>query len=184
MLLDALWALFIQHHFQGRRLRMSTEVEPDDIEFHDAVEPGSPHEAMLKIQDRLKSIHPQAGYIVSAHAALELEVDRVLRSYLRRPDKLPRLRLDHQIGVIKSLSANVWLDFVLDAVAAYGDLRNAIAHGDDANSISKKVAYLGKKSAIVGMPVTDKTNLGTLAMGLAAALCVAQQPSDALGEDE
>jgi hypothetical protein len=127
---------------------------------------------MLRLQDRLTTIHPQAAEIITAHAALELEVDQVLRRFVTRPDKLPRLSMGQQLGVLRALLDDAWLDLVLDAIKAYGELRNSVGHGGSPSGIAKMIDRLGKKTHNIGTPLTPDTNLGSLAMGLAAALHV------------
>jgi hypothetical protein len=143
-----------------------------DLPHGDEFDPDSPAAAMFRLQQRLRGIHPQAAWIVTAYAALELEVDQALRLFLTRPDKLPRLGLEKQLDVLRALTEDAWLDLVLDTIGAYGAIRNAVAHGDDASTISKAIAKLAEKSNRIGMPITSDTNFGSFAMGLAAALQV------------
>lgn len=146
--------------------------DPFELPHGDDFEPDTPAAAMARLRDRLKAIHPQAAAIITAHAALELEVDQILRRFVARPDKLPRLSIEHQLGVLRALLNEAWLDLVLDAISAYGALRNSVAHADGPSDIAKIITRLGKKTQDIGMPLTPDTNLGTLAMGLAAALHV------------
>jgi hypothetical protein len=146
--------------------------DPYELPHGDDFEPGSPAAAMARLQARLRAIHPQASAIITAHAALELEVDQVLRRFLARPDMLPRLSIEHQLGVLRALLDDAWLDLVLHAISAYGALRNSIAHGDSPSDITKMMNRLGNKTRTIGIPLAPETNLGALAMGLAAALHV------------
>lgn len=138
----------------------------------DGFDPNSPVAAMVRLRDQLRSIHPQAAVIITAHAALEQEVDQLLRSLVPHPSKLPRLSIDHQLGVIRSILNDEWLGFVLDAVAAYGGLRNSIAHKDKPVAIVKAITRLGERTEKIGCPLEPGTNFGALAMGIAAALHV------------
>jgi hypothetical protein len=97
--------------------------DPFELPHGDEFEPDTPAAAMARLRDRLRAIHPQAAAIITAHAALELR-------FVARPNKLPRLSIEHQLGVLRALLDNGWLDLVLDAISAYGALRNSIAHGD------------------------------------------------------
>ena len=146
--------------------------DPSELPTGDEFEPNTPAAAMRRLQDRFRAIHPQAAEIITAHAALELEVDRVLRRFLTRPNKLPQLSLERQLDVLRALLDDAWLDLVLDAISAYGALRNAIAHGDSPSDLAKKIGRLGNKMQHIGPPLTPDTNLGFLAMGLAGALHV------------
>lgn len=137
-------------------------------DFH----PEAPVAAMVRLRDQLRSVHPQAAVIITAYAALEHEVDQLLRSLVPHPSKLPRLSLDHQLGVIRSMLNDEWLGFVLDAVSAYGGLRNSIAHKDKPVDISKAISRLGERTEKIGCPIEPSTNFGALAMGMAAALHV------------
>jgi hypothetical protein len=151
---------------------MSMADDPYELPHGDEFEPDTPAAAMAHLRDRFRDIHPQAAEIISAHAALELEVDQVLRRFLARPNKLPRLSIEHQLGILRALLDDSWLDLVLDAISAYGALRNSVAHGDSRSEIAKMIARLGNKTHNIGTPITPDTHLGSLAMGLAAALHV------------
>ena len=150
----------------------SMTEEPPDLAGEAEPDRGSPVEAMLRLQARLAHIHPQAPMIIASHAALEVEVNEVLRKSVVRPDRLPRMGLAHQLGILKALHDDEWLNLVADAIGAYGAVRNAIAHHDDEESIKKKIHSLFSRCEKVGMPMSDQTNLGTLAVGLAGALNV------------
>src|SRR5690348_2364400 len=104
--------------------------DPFELPHGDEFDPDSPAAAMARLRDRLRAIHPQAAVIITGHAALELEVDQVLRRFVTRPDKLPRLSMEHQLGLLRSILDDQWLDHVLDAIGAFGALRNSVAHGD------------------------------------------------------
>jgi hypothetical protein len=80
--------------------------------------------------------------------------------------------MEHQVGVLRALLDDAWLDLVLDAISAYGALRNSVAHGDSPSDIAKKFDRLGNKTHNIGPSLTPDTNLGTLAWGLATALYV------------
>ncbi len=108
-----------------------------ELPHGDDFEPDTPAAAMARLRDRLRAIHPQAAAIITAHASLELEVDQILRRFVARPDKLPRLSIEHQLGVLRALLDEAWLDLVLDAISAYGALRNSVAHGDNPSEIAK-----------------------------------------------
>lgn len=146
--------------------------DPFELPYGDEFDPDSPGAAMARLRDRLRAIHPQAAAIITAHAALELEVDQWLRRFLARPEKLPRLSMEQQLGILRALLNDAWLDLVLDAIGAYGALRNAVAHHDSPNVITKAIERLGAKTYCIGMPIEPDTNLGFLAMNLAAALHV------------
>lgn len=133
---------------------MSMTDDPFELPHGDEFEPDTPAAAMVRLQDRLRAIHPQAAAIITAHAALELEVDRVLRRFLARPNKLPRLSIEHQLGVLRALLDDAWLDLVLDAISAYGALRNSIAHGNSPSDIAKMIGRLGNKTHNIGTPLT------------------------------
>ncbi|WP_156390668.1 hypothetical protein [Caulobacter sp. Root487D2Y] len=148
---------------------------PYELPHGDEFDPDTPAAAMARLRDRLNAIHPQAAAIITAHTALELEVDQVLKRFLTRPSKLPRLSMDHQLGLLRALVGDPWLDLVLDAIGAYGGLRNSVAHGDSASVIAKALGRLGDKTREIGMPLTPQTNLGSFAMGLAAALHVGSE---------
>jgi hypothetical protein len=151
---------------------MSMTDDPFELPHGDEFEPDTPAAAMVRVRDRFRAIHPQAAEIITGHAALELEVDQVLKRFLVRSNKLPRLSIEHQLGVLRALLDDAWLDLVLDAISAYGVLRNAIAHGDSPSDIAKMIGRLGNKMQHIGPSLTPETNLGSLAMGLAAALHV------------
>lgn len=146
--------------------------DPFELPFGDEFDPDSPAAAMARLRDRLRSIHPQASFVITGYAALELEVDQVLRRFVSCPEKLPRFGMDHRLGLLRSMLNDDWLDLVLDAVGAYGAVRNGIAHGDGTALIDKAIKKLGNKSAEIGLPLEADTNLGMLAMHLASALHV------------
>jgi hypothetical protein len=106
---------------------MSMTDHPFELPHSDEFEPDTPAAAMVRVRDRFRAIHPQAAEIITGNAALELEVDQVLKRFLVRSNKLPRLSIEHQLGVLRALVDNAWLDLVLDAISAYGALRNSIA---------------------------------------------------------
>ena len=146
--------------------------DPFELPYGDEFDPDSPAAAMARLRDRLRSIHPQASVIVTGYAALELEVDQVLRGFVSRPNKLPRLSMEHQLSLLRAMLEDPWLDSALDAIGAFGAVRNSVAHGDPAEVIDKKIANLGKKTYEIGLPLDADTNLGFLAMNLASALHV------------
>jgi hypothetical protein len=76
------------------------------------------------------------------------------------------------LGILRALLDDSWLDLVLDAISAYGALRNSVAHGDNPSDIAKMITRLGNKTHNIGAPITPDTHLGSLAMGLTAALHV------------
>ena len=49
------------------------------------------------------AIHPQVSVIITEHVALELEVDQVLRRFLSRHDKLPRLSMEHRLSLLRAM---------------------------------------------------------------------------------
>lgn len=146
--------------------------DPFELPFGDEFDADSPAAAMARLRDRFHSIHPQASVIVTGYAALELEVDQILRRFVTRPEKLPRLSMDHQLGLLRALLSDPWLDSTLDATSAFGAVRNSVAHGDPSDIIDRGIANLGKKSREIGLPLESYPNLGVLAMHLASALHV------------
>lgn len=146
--------------------------DPFELPYGEEFDPDSPAAAMARLRDRLRAIHPQASVIITGYAALELEVDQVLRRFLTRPDKLPRLSMDHQLGLLRSMLNDQWLDLVLDAIGAFGAVRNGVAHGDSTNLIDSAIQRLGTRTYEIGLPLEPDTNLGFLAMNLASALHV------------
>src|ERR1700751_5850709 len=72
---------------------MTMTDDPFEMPHGDEFEPDTPAAAMARLRDRFRAIHPQAAAIITAHAALELEVDQVLRRFVARPNKLPRLSI-------------------------------------------------------------------------------------------
>ncbi len=95
--------------------------------------------------------------------------------------------MDHQLGLLRAMLSDPWLDLTLDAIGAFGAVRNRVAHGDPTDLIDRKIVNLGKKTYEIGLPVEADTNLGFLAMNLASALhvgtdffdCPCKQPFDA-----
>jgi hypothetical protein len=146
--------------------------DPFELPYGEEFDPDSPAAAMARLRDRLRAVHPQASVIITGHAALELEVDQVLRRFLSRPDKLPRLSMDHRLGLLRAMLDDQWLDLVIDAIRAFGAVRNTVAHGDRGHVIDKAIHMLGTKTYQIGLPIEADTNLGFLAMNLAAALHV------------
>lgn len=157
---------------------------PFYLTHSDESDPNTPTAAMGRLRDRLMAVHPQAAAIITAHAALELEVDQVLKRFLVRPNKLPRLGVNHQLGVLRALLDDGWLDLVLDAISTYGAVRNSIAHGDPSDVIATAIGQLGDKTRNIGMPIGPGTNLGSLAMGLAGALRVGVEGRPGFNEPE
>ena len=146
--------------------------DPFELPFGDEFDPDSPAAAMARLRDRLDSIHPQAAVSITGYAARELEVDQILRRFVVRPGKLPRLSMDHQLGLLRAMLDDPWLDLALDAIGAFGAVRNSVAHGDPAAVIDKSIRNLGKKSKEIGLPLESYPNLGVLAMHLASSVHV------------
>ena len=155
-----------------RRTDPPMDDDPFELPHGDEFDPDSPAAAMARLRDRLRSIHPQAAVIITGYAALEIEVDQVLQRFVSRPSKLPRLSMEHQLGLLRAMLEDQWLDLVLDAIGAFGAVRNSVAHGDHAEVIDKAIFNLGKKTYEIGLPLEPSTNLGFLAMNLASALHV------------
>jgi hypothetical protein len=63
----------------------------------------------------------------------------VLRRFLARPDKLPRLSIEHQLDILRGLLNEAWLDQILDAIAAFGAVPNSVAHGDSLSAFAKVI---------------------------------------------
>ena len=148
---------------------------PDDsfeLPFGEEFDPDSPAAAMARLQDRLRAIHPQASVIIAGYAALELEVDQVLKRFFTRPENMPRLSMEHRLCLLRSMLEDDWLDLVIDAVSAFGALRNSVAHGDNADVIKRTLDKLGNKTEKIGIPINKNTNLGSLAMHLASSIHV------------
>jgi hypothetical protein len=146
--------------------------DPFELPYGDEFDPDSPAAAMARLRDRLRAIHPQASVIITGHAALELEVDQVLRRFLSRPDRLPRLSMTHRLGLLGAMLDDQWLDLVIDAIGAFGAVRNSVAHGDPGDVIDQAINKLGTKTFEIGLPIEPDTNLGFLAMNLASSLHV------------
>lgn len=148
--------------------------DPFEIPFgdDDDIDPDSPAAAMARLRDQLRAIHPQASTIITGYAALELEVDQVLRRLVANPAKLPRLSMEHQLGLLRAMLDDEWLGFALDAISTYGALRNSVAHGDSSEVIEKKIRALSAKTHKIGLPLEDYENLGVIAMHMASALHV------------
>lgn len=160
-----------------RRMDVRPEIEimtddPFELPFGDEFDPDSPAAAMARLRDRLHLIHPQASVIITGYAALELEVDQILRRFVARPEKLPRLSMDHQLALLRAMLADPWLDSAFNAIGAFGAIRNSVAHGDATEVINRGILNLGKKSREIGLPLESYPNLGVLAMHLASALHV------------
>lgn len=77
--------------------------DPLELPDGDEFDPDSPAAAMARLRDRLRAIHPQVSVIITGHVALELEVDQVLRRFLSRPDKLPRLSMEQRLGLLRAM---------------------------------------------------------------------------------
>ena len=146
--------------------------DPFELPFGEEFDPDSPAAAMARLRDRLRAIHPQASVIIAGYAALEFEVDQVLQRFVTRPEKLPRLSMEHRLGLLQAMLEDDWLDLVIDAVSAFEALRNSIAHGDYAHQIQMAVKKLGAKTRDIALPIDTDTNLGSLAMHLASAIHV------------
>ena len=80
--------------------------------------------------------------------------------------------MDHQLGLLRAMLDDPWLDLALDAIGAFGAVRNSVAHGDPAAVIDKSIRNLGKKSKEIGLPLESYPNLGVLAMHLASSVHV------------
>jgi len=146
--------------------------DPFELPFGNEFDPDSPAAAMARLRDRFHLIHPQASLIITGYAALELEVDQIFRRLVARPEKLPRLSMDHQLGLLRAMLDDPWLDSALNAIGAFGAVRNSVAHGDPTEVIDRGILNLGKKSRAIGLPPESYPNLGLLAMHLASSLHV------------
>lgn len=155
----------------GPEIEIMTD-DPFELPFGDEFDPDSPAAAMARLRDRFHSIHPQASVIITGYAALELEVDQILRRFVARPEMLPRLSMDHQLGLLRAMLDDPWLDSALNAIGAFGAVRNSVAHGDPTEVIDRRILNLGKKSREIGLPLESYPNLGVLAMHLASSLHV------------
>lgn len=160
----------MQLFYERRTVPMSDD--PIELPYGDEFDPDSPYTASARLRDRLRSIHPQASVIITGYAALELAVDQVLRRFLSRPSKLPRMNMDHRIGLLRAFIEDEWLDLALDAISAFGALRNCVAHGDHSDGIDRAISKLGAKTYRIDLPLGTDTNLGVVAMSLASSLHV------------
>lgn len=94
-------------------------------------------EARAKLDDR-------AGTILTLHAALEREMDIVLSQLLPRAGKLYGLGFGQKISVLQA----AWKgppeagDKLCHTLLRFNELRNAIAHGDKAKEVDKKLKLL------------------------------------------
>lgn len=155
--------------------------DPLKLPHGDQISADTPAAAMARIQEGLRAIHPHAAFIITAHAALELEVSQILKRSFARPEKLPRLSMKHRLEILRSLFNDGWFDDVLDAISAYGAVRNAIAHGDSPETVAKAINKLAQKASKIGTTVTPDTHLGTVGMNLAGALHVGVESAPPLG---
>lgn len=134
-----------------------------------------PRASAERLIEKLAVVHPQAAAIVTGHAALELEVYRALSSVVARSDKLPRLSGQHALGMLRALWEDGWLDSVLDAISAFGAVRNSVAHGDSPTVVEAHIQRLRERLAVIGVPLSEGANYGMVAVALASALHIGME---------
>jgi len=129
-------------------------------------------EGWLRIGQATQVMDERAALILTLHAALEHEMEIVLRHLLPRGDRLgPRLGFSQKIDVL----AAAWegdgemIDMVCRVLVRFNDLRNAVAHGD-AREFKKAYDKLMQANlSIGGVPEVDQP-LVFVASNVCAAL--------------
>ena len=129
-------------------------------------------EGWLRIGHATQAMDERAALILTLHAALEQEMEVVLRHLLPRGDRLgSRLGFSQKIDVL----AAAWqgdaemIDKVCRVLVRFNDLRNAVAHGD-AREFKKALDKLMHANlSIGGVPEIDQP-LVLVAANICAAL--------------
>jgi len=122
-------------------------------------------EARAKLDDR-------AGTILTYHAALEREMDIVLARLLPRADRLKGLGFGHKLSVLHA----AWRgpedagDKLAHALFRFNELRNAIAHGDDAKKVDQKLASLAEAFDAILPGAAEVGGVELIAAGLVGYL--------------
>jgi hypothetical protein len=137
-------------------------------------------EAMGRVRAVLAATHPQAAEIVTSQVALELELRALHQARCGASQHKRKLKVvDRQL---RESGADAWTCLVLDAMGAFTDLRNSIAHGDEPAALRVAITKLADKVEHIGPRINPSTvHYGTVAMSLAAALRVGFGGKDADG---
>lgn len=118
-------------------------------------------EARAKLDDR-------AGTILTYHAALEREMDIVLARLLPRVDRLKGLGFGHKLSVLHA----AWRgpedagNKLCHALFRFNELRNSVAHGDEAKKVDAKLALLAEAFDSILPGAAEITDVELIAAGL------------------
>ena len=130
--------------------------------------------AMSRLQQILTDMHPQAAEIVTGQVAIERELRQILKSRFANPDRLPNLKAAHVLALLEATTIDAWTLLVLDAAAAFTNVRNAIAHAENAPGLKRAINRLfDAMEHIASRPDPDTVKFGSVALGIVAALHLA-----------
>lgn len=99
-----------------------------------------------RIDLALQALDQRASEILALHAAIEREVDLALARSLPAPDRLRSIGFGHKLSLLAALTPldQDQVDSWYRPAYAFNELRNAVAHGENAAQITKRIQAVGK----------------------------------------
>jgi hypothetical protein len=126
-----------------------------------------------------RQVDEQAPLILTYHAALEREIDEVLSRLLPRAEKITRIGYSHKVSVL----AAAWVgdpdagDRLARTLVCFGDLRNAVAHGDAAE-VANAERRLQQAYGSLAPTLTTPPSLAEIAGGICSFLGDGPTPAE------
>lgn len=129
-----------------------------------------PFEGWARLFGAAEQLDSNAAMVMTLHAALEREMDVLLSKQLRFPERLKGLGFGHKINVI----AATWhgepeaAEFLRTALYQFNELRNVIAHSDDAQQLKGTMEALRRAHANIGARQDEVDELLNIACDICA----------------
>ena len=97
-----------------------------------------------RLIDVRENIDQRASLILTYHAALECETDRLLAKLLPRANKLRGLGFGQKISVLDAAwpGQPALAEVLFSALVQFNDLRNAVAHGDSKREVDRIISKI------------------------------------------
>jgi hypothetical protein len=131
-------------------------------------------EAMQRLQEILRKMHPQADKIVTGQAVIEDEIMKILRKRFINPATVPNLKAIQAIALLEASTTEKWALLVLAAARAFTELRNEVAHPRNAAGLKTALTkVLDAMERIGHQPNPATVQYGTVAIFIIAALHIA-----------
>jgi hypothetical protein len=115
---------------------------------------------LARFREITASMDERAGKILTYHAALEAELERLLAVLLPRGELFAKMSYTNKTLVLRG----AWhghpskADSLCDFLKLFGDLRNSIAHQDKRHVVNSWIAKL--QAHYVEMPGSDRSHEG------------------------